>query len=78
MLFSFELKTRTNRRKETILQINDSHPYTCRPRRDGTGSAKKYGKNRRDTGIRAIDAVIKYVKERKTIEASLRGSVTAV
>lgn len=42
------------------------------------GVPKKYGKNRRDTGIRAIDAVIKYVKEPKTIEASLRGSVIAV
>lgn len=57
--------------------MTPTHTHVAPPV-DGTGSAKKYGKNRRDTGIRAIDAVIKYVKERKTIDASLRGSAIAV
>ncbi len=42
------------------------------------GVPKKFGVNRRGTGIRAIDALKKYFKKHKTVKAELRGTVIAV
>ena len=42
------------------------------------GVPKKFGINRSDTGIRAIDALRDYFKKHKTVKAELRGTVVAV
>lgn len=42
------------------------------------GVPKKFGKNRREAGIQAIDALTEYFAKHKTVKAELRGTIVAV
>ena len=42
------------------------------------GVPEKYGTNRRDLNIKAIDALKKYLEKNSPVRAGLRGSVAAV
>jgi S-sulfosulfanyl-L-cysteine sulfohydrolase len=42
------------------------------------GVPRKYGENHRQSGVRAVDALERYIRQRGTVNADLRGMITVV